>query len=346
MAVKIMPRLHQGGDPETMKFEQVLMKQDMVRKQDFEKLTETDGMIIFDRIRATSAWSETRKFDEGAILDMDMTSIPMTKTFAEKSPLSFHMTTMKSLKGIVDSGLIPGGKRRNRSCNFFSAFPPFGRIRRESSVRWEFHGTINLSSEIMSGLLLLVMSSNVLCGAYDGRIDLDGHVVTNQTIPFLAFDSAWYGLWNNAENSMEWRKILISKEERKRSNKVVTGIMENRGRAPRNPKWGDLASRAFEAVGIEDSNVSIGRIDAMVQRIPEKMKKSEIMEAAWSALHNYVAINLPIDYERQICPNCTAWVSTRLNICSECYAEFTSSREIHTISLWEDREGVRRRTRD
>ena len=53
--------------------------------------------------------------------------------------------------------------------------------------------------------------------------------------------------------------------------------------------------------------------------------------------------HLPLDYERQLRPNCVSWVDSRLNICSECYAEFTSSREIHTTSSWQDREDIRRR---
>ena len=107
-----------------------------------------------------------------AIIDMSKISIPISQTLSERIPLAFHMTTMKSLKGITDSNLIPGGKKRNRSCTFFSAFPPFGELRSQPTVRWDFSRVINLGSEIMNGLLMLVMRSNVLRGAYDGRVDL------------------------------------------------------------------------------------------------------------------------------------------------------------------------------
>ena len=168
----------------------------------------------------------------------------------------------------------------------------------------------------MNGLLMLVMSANVLRGAYDGRVDLDGHFVTNQIIPFSAIDTAWYGLWNEDRRSMEWRKILISKEERRCSGRIVTGIMEGRGRLPRDPRWGDLASRAYEAVKFEDSDLVVGRVDRLVQHFPESKRKSDFKEGAWSALHGNISVHLPLDYERQLCPNCVSWVDSRLNICS------------------------------
>ena len=133
----------------------------MIRHVDQEDLFAYDGMVAFDRIRATSAWSETRGENEGAIIDMSKISIPISQTLSERIPLAFHMTTMKSLKGIADSGLVPGGRRRNRSCTFFSAFPPFGELR-EPTVKWDFSRVINLGSEVMNGLLMLVMRSNVL----------------------------------------------------------------------------------------------------------------------------------------------------------------------------------------
>ena len=253
------------------------------------------------------------------------------------------MTTMKSLKGIADGGIIPGGRRRNRSCTFFSAFPPFGELRSQSTVKWDFSRVINLGSDVMNGLLMLVMRSNVLRGAYDGRVDLDGHFVTNQTIPFSAIDTAWYGLWNEERRTMEWRKILISKEDRRCSGRVVTGVMEGRVRLPRDPRWGDLATRAYEAVKFEDSDLVVGRVDSLVQHFPEFKRKSEFKGEAWKALHGYITVHLPLDYERQLCPECVHWIDARLNICSECYAEFTSSREIHTVSTWQEREDIRRR---
>ena len=190
---------------------------------------------------------------------------------------------------------------------------------------------------------MLVMRSNVLRGAYDGRVDLDGHFVTNQTIPFSAIDTAWYGLWNEERRSMEWRKILISKEDRRCSGRVVTGVMEGRVRLPRDPRWGDLATRAYEAVKFEDSDLVVGRVDSLVQHFPEFKRKSEFKGEAWKALHGYITVHLPLDYERQLCPECVHWIDARLNICSECYAEFTSSREIHTVSTWQEREDIRRR---
>ena len=344
MAVKVSPRLYQGGDPEVLRFVEYLRSTGVIRHVDQEDLFSYDGMIAFDRIRATSAWSETRGENEGAIIDMSKISIPISQSLSERIPLAFHMTTMKSLKGIADSGIIPGGRRRNRSCTFFSAFPPFGELRSQSTVKWDFSRVINLaSSDVMNGLLMLVMRSNVLRGAYDGRVDLDGHFVTNQTIPFSAIDTAWYGLWNEERRSMEWRKILISKEDRRCSGRVVTGVMEGRVRLPRDPRWGDLATRAYEAVKFEDSDLVVGRVDSLVQHFPEFKRKSEFKGEAWKALHGYITVHLPLDYERQLCPECVHWIDARLNICSECYAEFTSSREIHTVSTWQEREDIRRR---
>ena len=124
MAVKVSPRLYQGGDPEVLRFVEYLRSTGVIKHVDQEDLFSYDGMIAFDRIRATSAWSETRGENEGAIIDMSKISIPISQSLSERIPLAFHMTTMKSLKGIADSGIIPGGRRRNRSCTFFSAFPP------------------------------------------------------------------------------------------------------------------------------------------------------------------------------------------------------------------------------
>ena len=343
MATKIIPTLHRNGDDETLRFKESLINMGVMSTFDQGDLTEYDGMIAFDRIRATSAWSEERRGSEESILDMNKMSIRMTPSLAEKIPIAFHMTTMKSLRGIAESGLLPGGKRRTRNCTFFSAFPPFGRLQRESTVKWDFSNTIVLGNDIMSGLLLLTIPTSVLRGAYDGRVDLDGHMVTSRVIPFHAFETAWYGLWNNKKGSMEWRRILISREERRDSPKIVTGILEDRKRAPHDPKWGDLANRAYEAVKLEDSDLDIGRVDRLVQLLPESRRKSDLREGAWSALHGYISVHLPLDYEQQICPNCVAWVSSRLNVCCECYAEFTSSREAHPMSSWYDRDSARRR---
>ena len=60
-------------------------------------------------------------------MDMEEISIKMTETLAEKMPFAFHMTSMMSFQGIVEQGLVPGGKQRFRNCSFFSAFPPFGK---------------------------------------------------------------------------------------------------------------------------------------------------------------------------------------------------------------------------
>ena len=145
MAVKISPRLFQGGDPEVVKFKEHLKSIGVLvlGYVDQEDLFKYDGMVAFDRVRATSAWSGSRTQNEGSIIDMNKISVPMSLKLSEKIPLAFHMTTMKSLKGIADSGLIPGGKWRNRSCTFFSAFPPFGALREQPTVKWDFSNVIH-----------------------------------------------------------------------------------------------------------------------------------------------------------------------------------------------------------
>ena len=50
-----------------------------------------------------------------------------------------------------------------------------------------------------------------------------------------------------------------------------------------------------------------------------------------------IASHVPFDYELQICPHCTHWVSRRQGICHFCYAEFSSNVEIIPKSTWHER---------
>ena len=68
-----------------------------------------------------------------------------------------------------------------------------------------------------------------------------------------------------------------------------------------------LATRAYEAVKFEDSDLVVGRVDSLVQHFPEFKRKSEFKGEAWKALHGYITVHLPLDYERQLCPECVHW---------------------------------------
>ena len=56
----------------------------------------------------------------------------------------------------------------------------------------------------------------------DGGIS--GHLVTNKTIPFLAFENPWYGMWKEERGSTEWRKILVSKNEKRSPRRWSPGL--------------------------------------------------------------------------------------------------------------------------
>ncbi len=78
MAVKF--RLYQGGDPEVLRFVEYLRSTGVIRHVDQKDLFSYDGMI----------------------------AIPISQTLSERILLAFYMTTMKSLKGIAESGIILG----------------------------------------------------------------------------------------------------------------------------------------------------------------------------------------------------------------------------------------------
>ena len=130
------------------------------------------------------------------------------------------MTSMKSLKGIVSNMLTPGEdllrlalepaepyveerllpKYEVEAGKSIGIAASSAHSRHSGSSAWKFSEMV-LGSDITQGYLFLVIPTSVLRSAYDVRLDLDGHLVTNKTIPFSMFEPAWYGMYNERTRS-------------------------------------------------------------------------------------------------------------------------------------------------
>ena len=265
MAVKIEPKLLRDEDPETVRLKKYLVENRHAHGNFGPD--ECGGKIAIDRIRATSGWSEGEREGTGSVLNMDKLSIKMTDFMTNVIPYAFHMTTMRVFQSIVEHGLKPGGRDGCRSFSFFAAFPPFGRLVDQSSVKWE-QRSIRLGTDLRDSYLLLVIPAYVLRTSFNGRLDLDGHFVTEEEIPFLAFQSAWFGSRHEHDGKLVWRRLLIGKNEQLKGVKVTTGVM-NLPRIPKNPTWGDLASRAYEALKLVDNNLDREQVDELMSKVKE-----------------------------------------------------------------------------
>lgn len=102
-----------------------------------------------------------------------------------------------------------------------------------------------------------------------------------------------------------------------------------------------LADWAYEALKLEDSSLSIERVDKMTAAIPESLRRSELKIEAWDAMVAYIATNLPFDYQMQVSPHC-----------AECVRQAATSmppllRRVHILvlvvprSTWAEREEFR-----
>ena len=109
---------------------------------------------------------------------------------------------------------------------------------------------------------------------------------------------------------------MISKADKRDSIKVVTRILEDRTRAPRDPKRGDLASRAHHPHR---------------QVVCDATGEQQKVRVEGRSLERNVRVrfDLPLDYEWQLCPACVSWVSSRVNFFDECCAEFGPTFEAH-----------------
>ena len=75
---------------------------------------------------------------------------------------------------------------------------------------------------------ILVIPTSIRRSAFDGRVDRGQIKVFG--IPFHMFEAAWFGIWNEKAESMEWRKLMVSNADQRNSSMITTGIMEERSR--------------------------------------------------------------------------------------------------------------------
>ena len=145
-------------------------------------------------VRATSGWSYPR--EPHVARDTLSISLPFTVQCKITVRGCWHLFAFGDLASIVKDGLIPGGLDSGRIQTFFNPFAPWDprnrRILRTTGVGARIPAVIYVKTEKMEDFGI--------------RLTQSGHIVTERTIPFEAFDGMWY--MADEKGDEDWIRLL------------------------------------------------------------------------------------------------------------------------------------------
>ena len=148
-----------------------------------DRLARAKGWLRPVAIRATSGHSFTGEHGRPLLVNIDHenVNIKLTHEFASKMAGGYHVTEVRNLMSIVNSGIIPGGGYGSRDHAFFGEFAP-----------WDYRNSSTLSY-LGSGndlLLVLYVPANRIL-KYRSSITYNGDIVVMDTVPFPEVQEIW-----------------------------------------------------------------------------------------------------------------------------------------------------------
>ena len=92
-----------------------------------DRLAKAKGWLRPMAIRATSGHSFTGDHRNPLLVNIDheRVNIRLTHEFASKMAGGYHVTEVRNLMSIVNTGIIPGGGHGSRDHAFFGEFAPW-----------------------------------------------------------------------------------------------------------------------------------------------------------------------------------------------------------------------------
>ena len=161
-----------------------------------DRLAKAKGWLRPMAIRATSGHSFTGDHRNPLLVNIDheRVNIRLTHEFASKMAGGYHVTEVRNLMSIVNTGIIPGGGHGSRDHAFFGEFAPWDP--RNSS-------TLNYLGSENEYLLVLYVPANRLL-KYRSSITYNGDIVVMDTVPFPEVQEIWW--WMKSSSSVSMRQ--------------------------------------------------------------------------------------------------------------------------------------------
>ena len=287
-----------------------------------DRLAKAKGWLRPMAIRATSGHSFTGDHRNPLLVNIDheRVNIRLTHEFASKMAGGYHVTEVRNLMSIVNTGIIPGGGHGSRDHAFFGEFAPWDP--RNSS-------TLNYLGSENEYLLVLYVPANRLL-KYRSSITYNGDIVVMDTVPFPEVQEIWISKKSPGKRYPEQDPVRIT------SHKVVDEVViqcEYASKAAPPPVIRTLMDRFVDKAN------EIGRSDIVDELGTAWQEYSDNPNSGKAAANMGVAMVMARHdlfpkkcLQNRICPNCMFEQPKFFLSCPQCKGKFISAGTMNQCS--------------
>ena len=287
-----------------------------------DRLATAKGWLRPMAIRATSGHSFTGDHRNPLLVNIDheRVNIRLTHEFASKMAGGYHVTEVRNLMSIVNTGIIPGGGHGSRDHAFFGEFAPWDP--RNSS-------TLNYLGSENEYLLVLYVPANRLL-KYRSSITYNGDIVVMDTVPFPEVQEIWISKKSPGKRYPAQDPVRIT------SHKVVDEVViqcEYASKAAPPPVIRTLMDRFVDKaneIGRSDIVDELGTAWQAYSDNPNSGKAAANMGVAMvMARHDLFPKKC---LQNRICPNCMFEQPKFFLSCPQCKGKFISAGTMNQCS--------------
>ena len=287
-----------------------------------DRLAKAKGWLRPMAIRATSGHSFTGDHRNPLLVNIDheRVNIRLTHEFASKMAGGYHVTEVRNLMSIVNTGIIPGGGHGSRDHAFFGEFAPWDP--RNSS-------TLNYLGSENECLLVLYVPANRLL-KYRSSITYNGDIVVMDTVPFPEVQEIWISKKSPGKRYPAQDPVRIT------SHKVVDEVViqcEYASKAAPPPVIRTLMDRFVDKaneIGRSDIVDELGTAWQAYSDNPNSGKAAADMGVAMvMARHDLFPKKC---LQNRICPNCMFEQPKFFLSCPQCKGKFISAGTMNQCS--------------
>ena len=287
-----------------------------------DRLATAKGWLRPMAIRATSGHSFTGDHRNPLLVNIDheRVNIRLTHEFASKMAGGYHVTEVRNLMSIVNTGIIPGGGHGSRDHAFFGEFAPWDP--RNSS-------TLNYLGSENEYLLVLYVPANRLL-KYRSSITYNGDIVVMDTVPFPEVQEIWISKKSPGKRYPAQDPVRIT------SHKVVDEVViqcEYASKAAPPPVIRTLMDRFVDKaneIGRNDIVDELGTAWQAYSDNPNSGKAAADMGVAMvMARHDLFPKKC---LQNRICPNCMFEQPKFFLSCPQCKGKFISAGTMNQCS--------------
>ena len=287
-----------------------------------DRLAKAKGWLRPMAIRATSGHSFTGDHRNPLLVNIDheRVNIRLTHEFASKMAGGYHVTEVRNLMSIVNTGIIPGGGHGSRDHAFFGEFAPWDP--RNSS-------TLNYLGSENEYLLVLYVPANRLL-KYRSSITYNGDIVVMDTVPFPEVQEIWISKKSPGKRYPAQDPVRIT------SHKVVDEVViqcEYASKAAPPPVIRTLMDRFVDKAN------EIGRSDIVDELGTAWQEYSDSPNSGKAAANMGVAMVMARHdlfpkkcLQNRICPNCMFEQPKFFLSCPQCKGKFISAGTMNQCS--------------